>query len=65
VLIQIISVALQLFKLEIRSVKDVKKPGLLDVNKPGRVGVWKTYGMAADRVAPIDTPLHVPNSTER
>jgi hypothetical protein len=43
--------------LEIRSVKDV--------NKPGRVGIWTTYGTAANRVNPIDTALRAPNSTKK
>ena len=43
--------------LEIRSAKDV--------NKPGRVGIWTPYGKAANQIAPIDTALRAPNSTEK
>jgi hypothetical protein len=43
--------------LEIRSVKDV--------NKPGRVGVWTRYGTALNQIAPIETARRVPGSTEK
>ncbi len=43
--------------LEIRSAKDV--------NKPGRVGIWTPYGKLANQIAPIDTALRAPNSTEK
>ncbi len=43
--------------LEIRSAKDV--------NKPGRVGIWTSYGKLANQIAPIDTALRAPNSTEK
>jgi hypothetical protein len=43
--------------LEIRSIKDI--------NKPGRVVIWTPYGKTANQIAPIDTARREPNSTEK